>query len=95
LLVLSANSIVSDWVEHEVETAFHEESRRKSAGDSCGQRQTVLMPLRLDDAVLNVSPAWAVDIRLSRHIGNFSRWRDPVEYKSALDTLLKALLINQ
>jgi len=41
LLILSEHSIKSDWVEDEVSKAFAEERRRD---------QTVLFPVRLDDA---------------------------------------------
>jgi hypothetical protein len=43
MLVLTEHSIASDWVEGEVESALEREQREK---------QTVLFPLRLDDAVM-------------------------------------------
>jgi uncharacterized protein YjbI with pentapeptide repeats len=42
LLILSEHSIGSDWVEDEVKTAYEEER---------GRKQTMLFPIRLDDAV--------------------------------------------
>jgi uncharacterized protein YjbI with pentapeptide repeats len=47
LLILSENSVSSEWVEKEVETAFEKEQR---------QKRTVLFPLRLDDAVMESLP---------------------------------------
>lgn len=67
LLVLSENSIGSDWVEKEVETAFEKEREAKS---------TVLFPARLDDAVTESRTGWAADIKRTRHIGNFTGWKD-------------------
>jgi len=83
LLILSENSIHSPWVETEVETAFEKE--RKSSG------KTVLFPIRLDDAVMKTDQAWATDIRRTRHIGDFSHWKNHDEYKKAFDRLLRDL----
>lgn len=82
LLILSAHSINSDWVEKEVETAFEKEHKAK---------QLVLFPIRLDDAVIETDQAWAADIRRIRHIGNFSQWQDEVVYQKALKRLLRDL----
>jgi maltose alpha-D-glucosyltransferase/alpha-amylase len=92
LLVLSVNSIESDWVEHEVEMAFNEEARRRTIESPSADRPTVLMPLRLDGAALDASVAWASDIRLSRHIGDFTGWPNAEKYKAALSILLDALV---
>jgi hypothetical protein len=54
LLILSEHSIKSDWVETEVTTAFEEELKRG---------QTVLFPIRLDDAVMDTKEAWAAKLR--------------------------------
>lgn len=60
LVVLSAASIASEWVEDEVEQALEEE--RKSAN-----RRTVLFPIRIDDAVMETDLAWARNIKRIRH----------------------------
>ena len=82
LLVLSENSIHSPWVEKEVETAFEKEKQ---------VWKTVLFPIRLDDAVMKTDQAWAADIRRTRHIGDFSQWKNHDEYKKAFDRLLRDL----
>lgn len=82
LLVLSENSIDSDWVETEVEAAFEKERQRKS---------TVLFPIRLDDEVMETPRAWAADIRRTRHIGDFRRWKDHDAYQESFDRLLRDL----
>jgi hypothetical protein len=61
LLVLSANSIASDGVEDEVKTAYDEERTRG---------QTVLFPIRIDNAVMATREAWAAKLRADRHIGS-------------------------
>jgi hypothetical protein len=82
LLILSQHSINSDWVEAEVETAFEKESRLK---------QPMLFPIRLDDVVTETDQAWAAHIRRTRHIGDFSRWKDHDAYQQALKRLLRDL----
>jgi len=82
LVVLSEHSIGSDWVEDEVETAIAEERTRK---------RTVLFPIRLDGAVMETNKAWAAKIRRTRHIGDFSRWKDRDSYQGAFDRLLRDL----
>lgn len=81
LLVLSEQSINSKWVEKEVETAFEKESPKK----------TVLFPLRLDNTVMETDQAWAADIRRTRHIGDFTIWKDHNAYKKAFKRLLRDL----
>lgn len=82
LLILSQNSIESDWVEKEVETAFELERR---------QGNLLLFPIRLDDAVMDTDQAWTADIRRTRLIGDFRRWAEPAAYQKALKRLLRDL----
>lgn len=82
LIILSENSIKSSWVEKEIESAFEKE--RKNGG-------TVLFPIRLDDGVMNTDQSCAADIRRSRHIGDFSNWKDKEKYQKAFERLLKDL----
>jgi hypothetical protein len=84
LLILSEGAITSDWVEEEVTKAFEEERRRK---------QTVLFPIRLDDAVMNVDEAWASKLR-ARHIGDFRRWKDHDAYKNSFERALRDLTMQ-
>lgn len=88
LVVLSENSVYSDWVETEVERAFSEERRRKQDAQD---RPTVLFPIRLDDEIMKTARTWADDIRLTRHIGDFSNWKDHDSYQKAFERLLKDL----
>jgi uncharacterized protein YjbI with pentapeptide repeats len=79
LLLLSKNSLGSDWVEKEVETAFEKERR---------QKQTVLFPVRLDGSVMKTESGWPADIRRTRHIGDFTHWKRHDAYKEAFNRLL-------
>lgn len=82
MVVLSAASVQSDWVEKEVEAAMEKERKEK---------RTVLFPLRLDDAVMDVSAGWAADIRRTRYIGDFTRWKDHDAFEKAYKRLLRDL----
>ena len=85
LLVLSKHSIGSEWVEKEVETAFEEERKRK---------KIVLFPIRLDSTVMDTDQTWAADIRRTRHIGEFTQWKNHEAYQKALNRLLRDLKDN-
>jgi uncharacterized protein YjbI with pentapeptide repeats len=82
LLILSEHSIKSDWVEDEVSKAFEEERKRD---------QIVLFPLRIDDAVMDTSEAWAAKLRAQRNIGDFRRWKDHDGYKKSFERVLRDL----
>jgi hypothetical protein len=62
LVILSKASIASDWVEDEVNKAYAEERERK---------ETVLFPIRIDDAVMTTTEPWARKLRDQRNIGDF------------------------
>ncbi len=81
LLVLSENSIDSEWVEDEVTTAFEEERKRG---------RTVLFPVRLDDGIFTTHEPWAAKVR-QRHIGDFTNWKDHDAYRKAFERLLRDL----
>jgi len=82
LVLLSENSVKSEWVGDEVEGAIEEESK--------GNR-LVLFPIRLDDAVMNTRDDWAAKIKRRRHIGDFSNWKDKASYQKAFERLLRDL----
>jgi hypothetical protein len=51
----------------------------------------LLFPVRLDDAVIDCPRAWAADIRRTRHIGDFRKWKDHDSFQKSLDRLLRDL----
>ena len=51
----------------------------------------MLFPIRLDDAVMQTEQAWAADIHRTRHIGDFTRWKDHDAYQQAFQRLLRDL----
>jgi len=82
MLVLTRDSLASDWVEGEVEAALERERSEK---------RTVLFPIQLDDAVLETPVAWASHIRQTRHIGDFRGWENHSAYQTAFARLLRDL----
>lgn len=82
MMVLSEASMKSRWVEREVNAALEREAR---------QNRTVLFPIRIDDAIMGAAQPWAADIRRSRHIGDFTRWKNQDAYRKALERLLRDL----
>jgi hypothetical protein len=82
LLILSEHSVISRWVQKEVETAFEKESQ---------ENRIVLFPIRIDEAIMQSSVGWAADIRRQRHIGDFRQWKDHDAYQQAFDQLLHDL----
>jgi uncharacterized protein YjbI with pentapeptide repeats len=85
LVVLSVNSLQRPWVKREVEQALDEEIR-------CGQ--TKLFPVRLDDAIFDVTMGWATDVQ-RRHIGDFRQWKEHEAYQKSLARLLRDLKVEQ
>jgi hypothetical protein len=86
LLILSKNSITSDWVEDEVSKAFAEERERK---------QTILFPVRIDDVVMRSPEPWARKLHDQRHIGDFRRWKEHDHYQKSFKRLVRDLTIAQ
>ncbi len=82
LLVLSESSLASNWVAYEVEKALNKEPEGIP---------NVLFPIRLDKTILTCKTDWAKDIRQSRHIGDFERWKDHDAYQRAFQRLLRDL----
>ena len=82
LLVISKNSIKSQYVEQEVETALEKERKTKKG---------ILVPITIDNAVMNVESGWAALIRKTHNIGNFREWKVSGYYKEALVRLTSAL----
>jgi hypothetical protein len=86
VLILSANSVSSDWVESEVESALERE--RKEGRD-------VLFPIAIDEEGFTSQQSWAADIRRKRHIGDFRQWKSHDDYTRAFDKLVRDLKKSQ
>src|SRR5438876_402495 len=82
LVVLSQHSVNSKWVEREVMAALEKEQQ---------QHKWVLFPITLDERVMQTSLLWAATIRRSRHIGDFTCWKDHDAYQKGLERLMRDL----
>lgn len=82
LLVLSGHSILSHWVEAEVESALAREEE---------QGYQVLFPIRLDNSVMRISSGWPSLIKNTRYIGDFNNWDNAATYKESFSRLLRDL----
>ena len=82
VLVLSRHVVASPWVEKEVENTFEKEIKKNT---------TILVPIMLDAAVMENDQAWAVDLRSSRPIIDFTNWKNSKIYTRALTKLLSDL----
>lgn len=82
LLVLSEHSVKSHWVEFEVESALDKERRKEVL---------VLFPVRLDRAVEDSTTSWARHLHRTRHITDFTHWKQHDDYQQALARLLHDL----
>lgn len=86
LLVLSRNSVESGWVKKEVESAFEQERK---------QKRRILFPIRLDNAVMKIDTGWPADIKRTRHVGDFRRWKEHDSYREAFDRLMRDLAVQE
>jgi hypothetical protein len=82
---LSEGAIASDWVEGEVTRALDEERTRN---------EVVLFPVRIDNAVMQTSEAWARLLRGQRNIGDFTRWKEHHSYQKSFERLVCDLRVK-
>lgn len=92
LLILSRNSVESNWVAQEASTAVDREWMEKKHSS---RNILVLFPISLDNAVYDLTIGWAASIRRTRHIGDFRNWQDETEYQRAFARLLRDLRIEK
>jgi hypothetical protein len=85
LLILSEGAIASDWVEGEVTRALDEERTRK---------QIVLLPVRIDDSVMQTSEGWARLLRGQRNVGDFTGWKEQDRYQKSFERLMRDLRVE-
>jgi hypothetical protein len=85
IVILSKHSVVSQWVEQEVETALAREREQKTP---------TLFPIRIDNTVMTLKKGWPALIHNTRDIGDFRRWKTTYGvYQKAFDGLLHDLKV--
>ena len=75
LLVMSENSLESDWIEEEINAAFEKEEQTG---------KMVLLPIILDDSVKYSDKPLIARVRRSRQVYDFSLWQDEETFKEVL-----------
>jgi len=55
------------------------------------QKRTMLFPIGLDNAVMDLKTGWPADIRRTRHLGDFRHWNEHAAYLKAFERLLRDL----
>jgi hypothetical protein len=50
--------------------------------------------VRIDDAVMQTSEAWARLLRGQRNIGDFTQWKDHDHYQKSLERLMRDLRVK-
>ena len=86
VIILSANSVNSSWVESEVESALDREQK---------EGKDVLFPIAIDEEGFAAQQPWAKAIRLQRHIGDFRKWKSHDDYTDAFNRLVRDLKKSQ
>jgi hypothetical protein len=82
LLILSEHSLQSASFKDEIAAGLEEEEKRG---------QTVLLPIRIDDAVYRHKEPWLTKLRM-RFIGDFRRWKGQDTYKASFERLVRDLI---
>ena len=82
LVFVTESSMHSQWVEEEVEIALEIERLK---------RISVVVPVRLDDAILGASAGWPLSVRARRHVFDLSNLDDGTIYREALSRLAAEL----
>jgi hypothetical protein len=86
VIILSANSVNSNWVETEVKSALEREQK---------EGKDILFPIAIDEEGFTSKQPWAKAIRLQRHIGDFRNWKSHDDYTAAFDRLVRDLKKSQ
>ena len=82
IIVLSKKSMNSGWVEDEIEIIMEREYSEKNP---------LFIPIRIDETIWNSKIAWTKKIKRTRHIGDFTNWKNENNYEVVFQKLLRAL----
>jgi len=82
IIVLSKDSILSGWVEDEIEATMEKEYLNKTV---------VTLPISIDESYLNSNISWVKKIKRTRHVQNFDNWLNQKEFNNSVKKLLKGL----
>ena len=86
MLVISKNSINSQWVEQEVEKALEKERMNN---------KTVLFPIAIDEDLFLQNNGWISYLKNTRNITFFLNWQLDHEFERSFNKILNDLKINR
>jgi hypothetical protein len=84
LLILSENSIKSDWVRYELKKAQEIQEQKG---------EIRLFPIRIDDAIFTTSELAFSSIASQIQIADFEEWRDKKEYVKSFQKLIRDITV--
>jgi uncharacterized protein YjbI with pentapeptide repeats len=84
IVILSKEAIQNEWIGEEVEAALEEEMLAN---------RLVVLPLRLDDAVLSAQDDWAAHLKHVHPIPDFRNWTEEGQHSRLLQQLLRELRV--
>ena len=82
LLVLSDHTFIHNWVEQETQITINLEKQ---------QNRTILFPLCLTQAFLDLTSNHAFPLLQNRQIRNFINWQDATIYQQAFTALIQEI----
>jgi hypothetical protein len=86
ILILSRLSVPYQWKDEE-EWVWQEVIDLMASEQ--WEKKQLLIPVRLDETIVEIQEQWAIDLRHSRPIADFTNWRDEVAYQQAFERLLR------
>ena len=84
LLIVSKNSLSSDWIEEEVKATMTAEQ---------AEEDEILLPIAIDDSGADFESDWFGELKKNHNIINFSSWNQKGEFVRKLGELLE--LVNK
>jgi hypothetical protein len=82
IFILSEKSLEQEWAENEIEAAL---AKEKKYG------MTLLLPIALDDSIKYTDKPWAVKLRRTHHIHDFTQWKDDQDFQENFEQLCRLL----
>ena len=83
ILILSQNSISSKWISKELSVSLKLEQNRG---------KTILFPIRIDDSIFKESLPSPLNLVISRHIGDFTNWKNDRDYRKSFSHMVRDLM---
>jgi uncharacterized protein YjbI with pentapeptide repeats len=87
VLVLSEHSVILDWEDSEKRDWVFQQVIDALATEQ-EQEHQVVVPVRLDETILQSNDDWAKRLYQTRYIEDFTQWKNATDYQQAFERLL-------